>query len=63
MAERIDQWPRVHSCLYDWCPQKREDCDRCDAVIGAMRRMQERRHESIDEWSTKLATDLSKHTD
>lgn len=32
MAEKLDEWPRVHSCLYDWCPEKRDECRRCDAV-------------------------------
>lgn len=38
MAERIDQWPRVHSCLYDWCPEQREECSKCDALVGIMRK-------------------------
>lgn len=32
MPERLDEWPRVHSCLYDWCPEKSDECKRCDAI-------------------------------
>lgn len=31
--ERTDEWPRVRSCLNDWCPKKSDDCKRCDAVV------------------------------
>lgn len=37
MAERLDQWPRVHSCLYNWCPAKRDECRHCDAVVTILR--------------------------
>lgn len=33
MVERSDEWPRVHTCLYDWCPEKHDDCRRCDAIV------------------------------
>lgn len=36
MAERIDEWPRCHSCLYNWCQEKSDECARCDAVCAIM---------------------------
>lgn len=36
MVERLDQWPRVHSCLYNWCSEKKAECERCDAVCRSM---------------------------
>lgn len=36
MAESLNTWPRVHSCLYNWCPQQREECARCDAVCSVI---------------------------
>lgn len=36
MAERTDEWPRVHTCLHNWCPSKNDECERCDAVIRLM---------------------------
>jgi hypothetical protein len=35
--ERIDQWPRVHSCVNDWCPEKRPECERCDRLVAILR--------------------------
>jgi hypothetical protein len=32
MAERLDEWPRVHTCLRNWCPSKNDECERCDEV-------------------------------
>ncbi len=32
MSERIDQWPRAHSCLNSWCPAQRPECVTCDEV-------------------------------
>lgn len=31
-TREVDQWPRVHSCLNDWCQEQREECQRCEAV-------------------------------
>jgi hypothetical protein len=42
MAENINEWPRVHTCLYDWCPEKRDDCERCDAVVAILRKIPEK---------------------
>lgn len=36
-GEVLDQRPRVHSCLYDWCPRVSEHCARCDACISVLR--------------------------
>lgn len=36
-SEPIDKWPRVHSCLYDWCPKRRDECRKCDAVVAILR--------------------------
>lgn len=36
MAERIDEWPRVHTCLKNWCPAKNPECDTCDEVCRIM---------------------------
>lgn len=33
MAENPKEWPRVHTCLLNWCPEKSERCGRCDAVL------------------------------
>lgn len=33
MTERIDEWPRVHTCLYNWCPKQREECNKCNQII------------------------------
>lgn len=37
ITERAPEWPRVQSCLYSWCPNKREECAKCDAVLAAIR--------------------------
>ena len=37
MAENPKEWPRVHTCLYDWCPRQSEECRRCDAVVKIIR--------------------------
>ena len=37
MAERTDEWPRCHTCLYNWCPEKSDECKRCDAVIAIIK--------------------------
>lgn len=37
MTERTDQWPRVHSCVNDWCPRQSDDCKRCDKLIAILR--------------------------
>lgn len=36
MSEKLNQWPRVHSCLYSWCPKQSDECKRCDAVINIL---------------------------
>jgi hypothetical protein len=36
-CEPIDKWPRVHTCLYDWCPKQSDECARCDAVLAIIR--------------------------
>lgn len=38
VVERIDEWPRVHTCLHDWCPKKSDECRRCDAIVKIARR-------------------------
>lgn len=38
MAERTDEWPRVHTCLYNWCPKKSENCDRCDRIVAIIQK-------------------------
>lgn len=38
MVENTKKWPRVHTCLYNWCPEKRDDCGRCDAVLEILRK-------------------------
>lgn len=35
--ERTDKWPRVHTCLHDWCPKRSEECQRCDAVLEILK--------------------------
>lgn len=35
--ERIDEWPRVHTCLNSWCPKQSDECKRCDAVVELVR--------------------------
>lgn len=35
--ERTDEWPRVHTCLYDWCPRQSDECARCDALVKILR--------------------------
>lgn len=52
MAERIDQWPRCHSCLYNWCPAKREDCERCDAVIAILRNIPDTERPGDGDWES-----------
>lgn len=42
MAEDPTSWPRCHTCLYNWCPAKRDDCERCDAVLAILRQTAER---------------------
>lgn len=41
MAERMDEWPRVHSCLNSWCPHQNPDCERCDKVCRLIMDVQE----------------------
>lgn len=36
-GEKLDERPRVHSCLNGWCNQKSDDCAGCDAVIESLR--------------------------
>lgn len=31
-------YPRVFDCLYSWCPARRPECARCDAVEAARSR-------------------------
>lgn len=38
MTQRTPDEVRVHSCLYGYCPSRREDCKRCDAVAGVLAR-------------------------
>jgi hypothetical protein len=38
MTEKINEYPRVHTCLYDWCPARRDECQRCDRIIEIMRK-------------------------
>lgn len=33
----VPGWPRVHTCLYNWCPRQHEECKRCDAVCAVIR--------------------------
>lgn len=40
MPENPKEWPRVRTCLYDWCPHEREDCKQCDAVLAIRRKIQ-----------------------
>lgn len=35
-----EQYPRVNSCLYSWCKERRPECDRCDRVQAILRRKQ-----------------------
>lgn len=37
MAENPKEWPRVHTCLNDWCPEPREDCKTCDKILDLIR--------------------------
>lgn len=41
MSERSDQWPRVHTCMRNWCPAQSEDCKKCDEVINIIRKHQQ----------------------
>lgn len=34
MAENPKEWPRCHTCLYNWCPRQSDECKRCDVVIA-----------------------------
>lgn len=36
MAENPAVWPRIHTCLYNWCLLQHEECARCDAVLAAI---------------------------
>lgn len=38
MAENPKEWPRVHTCLNNWCPEQRDDCGRCDAIVDILRK-------------------------
>lgn len=38
MTESTTEWPRVHTCLHDWCPAKSKECERCDAVLEILKR-------------------------
>lgn len=42
-GERTDQWPRVHTCLRNWCPNEHDDCKRCDAVLALLLKNREAR--------------------
>lgn len=40
-AEKNDlgiAWPRANSCLYNFCPAKRPECEKCDEIVRALRR-------------------------
>lgn len=38
MGENPKEWPRVHTCLYNWCPRKSDKCCRCDSVLDIVRK-------------------------
>ena len=53
MAERFDEWPRVHTCLYNWCPKHSDECNRCDGAIQIMRSGQHNQH-LVDYYYSKI---------
>lgn len=50
--EKLNEWPRVHTCLRGWCKAHRPECDRCDAVIQIMRPRQHDQH-MAEYWHAK----------
>lgn len=36
-GEKLNEWPRVHSCLNDWCPKESEHCQRCNKCCEILR--------------------------
>ncbi len=37
MSEKANEWPRVHTCLYGWCPAWNSECERCDKILTMVR--------------------------
>lgn len=35
-AEKTDEWPRVHTCLHNWCSEKNPECAKCDAIVAVI---------------------------
>ena len=35
---QMSEYPRVHDCLYSWCPARRPECESCDAIKECLAR-------------------------
>ncbi len=46
--EKFNEWPRVHTCLYDWCPQESEECRRCDAIVKILSNTKDKNNEQVE---------------
>lgn len=53
MAENPKEWPRVHTCLNDWCPEQSDDCERCNKVLSLIRGHAEMPVKNPDQQSEK----------
>lgn len=38
MSENPKEWPRVHTCLDNWCPAESDECKRCDGIVDILQR-------------------------
>lgn len=45
--ENPKEWPRVHTCLNNWCPEQRDECWRCDKVLEILTRLKEKVDEDL----------------
>jgi hypothetical protein len=48
MTENPNEWPRCHTCIYNWCPEKSDRCKGCDTIIRMIRQWRRRDDEAIE---------------
>jgi hypothetical protein len=46
----MSEYPRVHDCLYNWCPRRRPECERCDRIMAVMTLKSKETNDFIDEF-------------
>lgn len=44
MTKLGEEYPRVKTCVNGWCPERREDCQRCDKIVEIIRAAYEKKY-------------------